>query len=196
VSATPATPLPRVSAAPHIASKRSCRNIMLWVVVALLPATVWAVWNMGSVAVWLLVACIGSTVGTEWLWNRIARRPQTIWDGSALVTGLLLALALPPRTPWWMAVAGGIVAIALAKMLFGGLGWNLFNPALVGRAFISISWIGVLSAVQPFPAAGTTRSMCRGTGELDAITGATRLAIAAADRAADGAYGFDLSAQY
>ena len=196
MSDTPATRLPRVSAAPHIASKRSCRSIMLWVVVALLPATAWAVWNMGSIAAWLLAACIGSTVGTEWLWNRIARRPQTIYDGSALVTGLLLALALPPRTPLWMAVAGGIAAIALAKMLFGGLGWNLFNPALVGRAFISISWIGVLSAVQPHPGGWFNALDVPGNGDLDAITGATRLAIAAADRAADGAYGVDLTEYY
>jgi len=169
---------------------------MLWVIGALMPVTAWAIWNMGSVAVALLAACIGSALATEGLWNRLARRPQTLLDGSALLTGLLLALALPPRTPWWIAVAGGIVAIALGKMIFGGLGWNLFNPALVGRAFISISWAGVLSEVSPYPGGWYSAIDVPGTADLDAISGATRLAIAAADRDAGGAYGFDLSGHY
>lgn len=185
-----------VASSPHVAARENVTHIMLWVVAALAPTTVWAVWNMGMVAVVLLVACIGSSVGTEWVWNRVQRRPQTLTDGSALVTGLLLALALPPRTPWWMGVAGGIVAIALAKMLFGGLGWNLFNPALVGRAFLAVSWAGVLADVKPHPGGWYQAIDVAATGELDAINGATRLAIAAADRAADGAYGVDLASYY
>lgn len=186
----------QLAAAPHVAAKQSASRIMLWVVAALMPATVWAVWNMGMVAVTLLTACIGAALLTEWIWNRVARRPDTLADGSALLTGLLLALALPPRTPWWIAVAGAVVAIALAKMLFGGLGWNLFNPALVGRAFISISWIGVLSEVRPFPGGWYNALSVPASGDLDGISGATRLAIASLDRASDGAYGFDLAAQY
>jgi Na+-translocating ferredoxin:NAD+ oxidoreductase subunit D len=193
-SATPARM--SVAPSPHISANENVTHIMLWVVAALAPTTVWAVWNMGLVAVVLLAACIGSSLATEWLWNRLARRPQTLWDGTALVTGLLLALALPPRTPWWMGVAGGIVAIALAKMLFGGLGWNLFNPALVGRAFLAVSWTGVLADVKPFPGGWFQALDVSATGDLDAINGATRLAIAAADRAAGGGYGIDLSAYY
>lgn len=185
-----------VGPSPHIGAKEGAGRIMLWVVLALAPTTLWAVWNMGWVAVGLLAACIGSSVGTEWIWNRVARRPQTILDGSALVTGLLLALALPPRTPLWIAVAGGIVAIGLAKMLFGGLGWNLFNPALVGRAFIAVSWSGALAEVEPYPGGWYRALDVPGTNELDAISGATRLAIAAADRAADGGYAVDLSEHY
>jgi electron transport complex protein RnfD len=164
---------------------------MLWVVVALLPATLWAVWNMGMVAIVLLVACMGATVGTEALWNLAARKPQTIRDCSALVTGLLLALSLPPRTPWWMAVTAGIIAIALGKMIFGGLGWNLFNPALVGRGIVVISWAGVL-AETPVPGGWYQGIDVPAAEGYDAITGATRLAIVAADRAADGAYGVDV----
>ncbi len=190
------SPRLQVASSPHVAAKENVTHIMLWVVAALTPATIWAVWNMKMVAIVLLGSCIGSTLATEWIWNRIARRAQTLWDGSALVTGLLLALALPPRTPWWMAVIGGVVAIGLAKMLFGGLGWNLFNPALVGRAFLSISWMGVLADVRPFPGGWFNALSVPGVGDLDAITGATRLAIAAADRAADGAYGVDLAEYY
>lgn len=186
----------KVAPSPHIAAKEDVTRVMLWVVAALMPATLWGVWNMGMVAIVLLASCIGSSLGTEWAWNRIARRPQTLWDGSALVTGLLLALALPPRTPWWMGIAGGIIAIGLAKMLFGGLGWNLFNPALVGRAVLSISWIGVLSEVRPFPGGWYSAIDVPARNGLDAISGATRLAIAAADRAADGGYGIDLSDYY
>jgi electron transport complex protein RnfD len=167
---------------------------MLWVVGALAPAALWAAISMGAPAIITLVACIGSAIATEAAWNAIARKPQTLLDGSALVTGLLLAMCMPPLTPWWISVAGGIVAIGLGKLIFGGLGWNLFNPALVGRAFVTLSWAGVISATENF---GWFRTLSvSAAGEFDAISGATRLAIASADRAASGAYGFDLAAQY
>ncbi len=188
-------PRTTIASSPHVVARENVTHIMLWVVAALAPAALWATYNMGLVAVVLLVSSIGSTVGTEALWNYVAKKPQTIGDGSALVTGLLLAMALPPRTPWWMAAVGGILAIALAKMLFGGLGWNLFNPALVGRAIVAISWAGVLSE-QSVPGGWFQGIDIAGTKTLDAISGATRLAVAAADRTASGAYGFDLQAQY
>ncbi len=188
----PATTLASPS---HIAASENVTHIMLWVVGALMPVAIWAAWNMGLPAFVLLGSCIVSSVGTEWVWNRMARKPQTLRDGSALLTGLLLALTLPPRTPWWIAMVGGIVAIALAKMLFGGLGWNLFNPALVGRAFVTISWAGVL-AEQQVPGGWFRGLEVAGSGKFDAISGATRLAIASADRASAGAYAFDLNAQW
>ncbi len=167
---------------------------MLWVVGALSPAAIWAVIAMGMPAVITLAVAIGASVGTEAAWNAIARKPQTLKDGSALVTGLLLAMCMPPRTPWWITMVAGIIAIGLGKMIFGGLGWNLFNPALVGRAFVTLSWAGVLSAT-------TNRGWFEtlslpAAGDYDAIAGATRLGLAAADRAAGGAYGYDLVAQY
>ncbi len=196
-SATEPLELPRttITSSPHIAGRENVTSIMLWVVAALAPTALWAVYNMGWVAVLLLVSCIVSTLATEYIWNRVAHRAQTLWDGSALVTGLLLAMSLPPRTPWWMAAVGGIVAIALAKMIFGGLGWNLFNPALVGRAIITISWAGVMSE-QVIPGGWFRGIDVLGTESLDAISGATRLALAASDRLVDGAYGFDMQAQY
>lgn len=183
-----------VTAPPHIHAPASCRSIMLWVVGALAPAAVWSVVLMGAPALVTYAACIATALFSEAAWNAVARRPQTLGDGSALVTGLLLAMSMPPRTPWWISVAAAAVAILLGKMVFGGLGWNLFNPALVGRAFAVLSWGGMLSAL---PTKGWYRVIdVQGSGELDAISGATRLAIAAADRVAKGGYGFDLAAQY
>lgn len=167
---------------------------MLWVVGALTPAAVWSIVQMGVPALATYAVCIATTLATEAAWNALARRPQTIGDGSALVTGLLLAMSLPPLTPWWISMVGAMVAIVLGKMVFGGLGWNLFNPALVGRAFVVLSWGGVLSKL---PTKGWFRTIeVAGSDSLDAISGATRLVIAAADRAAKGGYGFDLAAQY
>lgn len=187
--------VPRVvGPSPHIVSSETGTKIMLWVVAALMPSAVWAIITMGWVAAQLFIICIGVCLGTEWLWNRIAQRPQTLTDGSALVTGVLLAMSLPPRTPWWVAVAAALVAIGLGKMIFGGLGHNLFNPALVGRAFVALSWAGVFAEA---PNRGWFRTLGTVSAEgYDAISGATRLAVAAADRAAGGAYGFDLAAQY
>ena len=188
------TPVRVVGPSPHITSKDTCSGIMLWVVVALAPSAVWAIWNMGLVAAQLFAVCIGVALGTEALWNRIAKRPQTLTDGSALVTGMLLAMSLPPRTPWWVAAAAALVAIGLGKMIFGGLGHNLFNPALVGRAFVTLSWAGVLASAQ---SRGWFQTLADVSADgLDTVSGATRLAVAAADRAASGGYGFDMAAQY
>lgn len=179
---------------PHIVSGTTCTWIMMWVVAALAPAAIWSVISMGRPAAQMYILCIGSSLATEAAWNAVKKQRQTLTDGSAVVTGVLLAMSMPPLTPWWMAIVAGFIAIALGKMIFGGLGWNLFNPALVGRAFVLLSWAGVLSKL---PDKGWYRTLeLAGTDTLDAITGATRLSLAAADRAAAGGYGFDLAAQY
>lgn len=183
-----------VASSPHIAAPDTCRGIMLWVVGALAPAAIWSMVVMGVPAIVTYAVCIGSALATEAAWNAIAKKPQTLADGSALVTGLLLAMCMPPMTPWWMSMAAGFIAIALGKMIFGGLGWNLFNPALVGRAFVLMSWAGVLSKL-PDKGWFATLDMAGAKG-LDAVSGATRLALASADRAANGGYGYDLVAQY
>jgi electron transport complex protein RnfD len=183
-----------VASSPHVASAATCPGIMLWVVGALAPAALWAMISMGWPAVQVFVLCIGSSLLTEYAWNAAAKKPQTLMDGSALVTGVLLAMCMPPMLPWWMAVFAGVIAIGLGKMIFGGLGWNLFNPALVGRAFVLMSWAGVLSIL---PNKGWFATLdIPAKGGLDAISGATRLAVAAADRAAGGGYGFNLAEQY
>lgn len=183
-----------VGPSPHIATEETGQKIMLWVVAALLPSALWAAISMGAPAIVTLASCIGAALLTEAGWNAIARKPQTLADGSGLLTGLLLAMTMPPLAPWWISFAAGFVAIALGKMIFGGLGWNLFNPALVGRAFATLSWAGVLAAL---PDRGWFRTLSLPeVGDFDAISGATRLGLAAADRAANGAYGYDLAAQY
>jgi len=193
-SGTNAERRPVVTASPHISSPMTCSKIMLWVVAALAPTAIWACIIMGTPAIRMFALSIGATLATEAIWNALAKRPQTLKDGSALVTGLLLAMSMPPMTPWWIAIAAGVIAIALGKMIFGGLGFNLFNPALVGRAFVLISWAGVMASA---PGRGWFATIdVPATGGYDAISGATRLAIASADRAAGGAYGFDLAAQY
>jgi len=185
-----------VTGSAHIVAPESVTHIMLWVVGALVPVAVYAIILMGWTAASVIAVSVITCVASEWAWNALFKRPQTLKDGSALVTGLLLAFTLPPRTPLWIVFAAGVVAIMLAKMLFGGLGWNLFNPALVGRAVALLSWLGVMGKVKPY-AGGWYAVMppVRGAG-LDTITGATRLAIASADRAADGGYRFDMAAQY
>ncbi len=174
---------------------------MLWVIAALAPAALWAIGNMGAPAIVTFGVGIGSCVLTEFAWNALLKRTQTIGDMSAVVTGMLLAMSVPPRTPWWICMVGGIVAIGLAKMLFGGLGFNLFNPALVGRAIVMMSWLGVMSEIKtpagvPAPGGWFAALSVPASGKLDAINGATRLAIAAADRAGNGGYAYDLAKQY
>lgn len=187
----------QVVAGPHIFGAPSARRIMLLVVAALAPAAIWSVICLGMPAVIVYLACVAASVGTEFAWNAIARRPQTIMDGSALLTGILLAMCMPPMTPWWICMVAGVVAIALAKMTFGGLGFNLFNPALVGRSVALLSWLGVMGELKPYSGGWLVALPdLPAVGKFDAISGATRLFIAAADRAAGGAYDFDLAAQY
>jgi electron transport complex protein RnfD len=187
----------QVAAGPHISGAVSGRRIMLLVIGALAPAALWSIVCLGIPALVVYATCIVSAVGTEFAWNAALRRPQTIGDFSALLTGILLAMCMPPMTPWWICMVAGVVAIGLAKMVFGGLGFNLFNPALVGRSVALLSWLGVMGELKPY--AGGWLAVVpdvAASGKFDAISGATRLAVAAADRAAGGAYGFNLAAQY
>ena len=127
--------------APHLKSPVSVPKIMFMVVVALIPATIWGIYFFSpKFTLTPLIICILSCLFFEWFDCKIFKKPVTIKDGSALVTGLLLGLSLPPGSPFWIAIAGGGIAIILGKQMFGGLGQNIFNPALVGRAVLLISW--------------------------------------------------------
>ena len=126
----------QIRTSPHIHSGQSTDAIMRNVVVAVLPVAAFAVYSYGLTAVALLVVAVGSCVLTEHLLCRAAGKASTIGDWSAGVTGLLLGLTLPPGLPLWMVAVGGFLAIALGKTLFGGLGFNTFNPALVGRVVL------------------------------------------------------------
>ena len=120
--------LMKVSSNPHIRSKDSTGRIMLAVIAALLPTTIFGIWNFGIRALLIVAVTIASTVLTEFLYEKITKKKNTIGDLSAVVTGLLLALNLPVSVPWWIGVIGGVFAILVVKMLFGGLGQNFMNP--------------------------------------------------------------------
>ena len=125
---------------PHVVKGTSVERIMFHVVLALMPIAAFSVWQYGLSALGLIVTVTLACVGSERLFNRLSGKANTLSDGSATITGLLLALTLPPAFPLWMGVVAGFVAIALGKALFGGIGYNVMNPALVGRAFVQAAF--------------------------------------------------------
>lgn len=127
-----------VSASPHIRSKASTSKIMFFVIISLLPATAFGIYQFGFNSALLVAVSIGVCVVSELIYEKLMHLPVTIGDLSAVVTGLLLALNLPPDATWWMAIIGGFFAIIVVKMLFGGLGQNFMNPALGARCFLLI----------------------------------------------------------
>ena len=129
-----------VSSSPHVRSKDTTERIMLYVIIALLPTTLFGIYNFGYRALILILVTIASCVASEWIFNKIVHKKQTINDLSAVVTGLLLALNLPATLPWWEAVLGGVFAIVVVKCMFGGLGQNFMNPALGARFFLLIAF--------------------------------------------------------
>lgn len=129
-----------VSSSPHVRSKDTTGRIMLYVIIALLPASLFGIYNFGFKALILMAVTIASCVASEWVYNKIVHKKDTITDLSAVVTGLLLALNLPVTLPWWEAVLGGVFAIVVVKCLFGGLGQNFMNPALGARCFLLIAF--------------------------------------------------------
>jgi len=159
-----------ISPSPHVHGNETTKKLMYGVVLALMPSLFTSVFYFGSGAVIVTATSIISCLLFEYLIQRfILKKPVSITDGSALVTGLLLAFNLPSNIPVYMIIIGSLVAIGVAKMTFGGLGNNPFNPALVGRVFMLISF-PVQMTSWPVPAGF-------GTGYTDAITGATPLAI-------------------
>lgn len=152
-----------VSLSPHVHGGWSVEKCMWQVVIALLPALAVAIYTFGLPALWVTLLSVGACVICEWVIEKfLFHGPCTITNGSAIITGLLLAMNLPSILPWWMVIIGGIVAIGVGKMSFGGLGQNIWNPALVGRVFLLLS----------FPAAMTTWPAGISSG-VDAVTGAT-----------------------
>ncbi|MCM8760767.1 MAG: RnfABCDGE type electron transport complex subunit D [Candidatus Omnitrophica bacterium] len=154
-----------VSIGPHIKDSLTTKKIMWAVTISLLPAGMAGVFIFGLNALLVTVAAVAAALATEFV-ILSARKKDTsaVWDGSAVLTGLLLAYNLPPQVPLWMPIAGSIFAIAFGKQVFGGLGHNIFNPALAGRAFLMISW----------PVYMTTWQKPRWAP--DTVTGATPLA--------------------
>ena len=131
-----------ISASPHIRSKVTTSNIMLMVLISLLPATAFGIFNFGLSALVVVIVTTASAVLTEYVYQKLMHKKVTIGDYSAAVTGLLLALNMPPTAPWWMCVLGSVFAILVVKQVFGGLGQNFMNPALGARCFLLISFTG------------------------------------------------------
>lgn len=156
-----------VSSSPHIRSKIKTDHIMMMVAAALLPATVSGLYNFGWRVLLLTGISVGTCVGTEYLYEVLMHKKITIHDFSAVVTGLLLALNLPPSAPWWIPVIGGVFAILIVKQLFGGLGQNIMNPALAARCFLLLSFTGQMTDFTPTKGWGTI---------VDTVSGATPLA--------------------
>ncbi len=161
-----------VSPSPHLHTKTSTKSLMRDVVIALLPAVVVSVLFYGWSELLVLGVSVASCVLLEFLINKyLLNRPCTIGDWSAVITGVLLALNLPATTPWWVVLIGAVVAIGVAKMTFGGLGQNLFNPAIVGRVFLLISFPTYMTDWTK-PAGFISNAL------VDGYTGATPLGLA------------------
>ena len=161
-----------VSGSPHVHGDDSVKKIMYGVVYAMVPAILVSIYFFGLDALWVLLTASVSCIFFEWLVQKyIIKGPVTINDGSALVAGILLAFNVPSNIPIWIIIVGSFVTIVVAKMSFGGLGKNPFNPALVGRIFLLISF-PVQMTTWPVP-----RPLFGGTKVLDAVTGPTPLGI-------------------
>lgn len=150
----------KVSSNPHIRANTTTSSIMMWVVIALLPAAGFGIYNFGLRALAHILITIASCVLTELGFELLVKKPITIGDFSAVVTGMLLALNLPVSAPLWIGVIGGVFAILVVKMLFGGLGQNFMNPALGARCFLLLSFTQIMTNF-----------------DCDAYTGATPLAL-------------------
>ncbi len=158
-------PLLVMSSAPHVHRDQDVPRIMRDVVWAMIPALLVGLWFFGLPALKVLIFSVGGCILFEWLYLKVAGRPMKLHDFSAVVTGVLLAMNLPPGSPWWLALVGAFVAIVIAKQIYGGLGFNPFNPALVARVLLLIS----------FPVQMTTWAKPAGPLVMDAETGATPL---------------------
>ena len=152
------------SSNPHIRSNEDTRSLMLDVIIALLPALAMSVYVFGATALISAVVSVAAAVAWEWLYRKLLKKPQTIGDLSAALTGLLLSMVCPPTLPYWMLIVGDFFAIFLVKQLYGGMGKNFLNPALAGRAAL----------VACYASAMTTWAAPRG---VDAVTAATPLAM-------------------
>ena len=166
-----------VSSSPHVRSKDTTSRIMLYVIIALLPTSIFGIYNFGYRALVLILVTIASCVVSELVYNKIVHKKNTITDLSAVVTGLLLALNLPATLPWWQAVIGGVFAIIVVKCLFGGLGQNFMNPALGARCFLLIAFAADMTNFTTDSYSGATPLAAMRNGEafnsMDMLIGRT-----------------------
>jgi electron transport complex protein RnfD len=173
-----------IHSSPHIASGASVDVIMRNVVWALLPVAAFAVYSFGLAALLTLVVAVLSCVATEHVLCRLSNAPSTVRDWSVTITGLLYGLTLPPALPLWMVACGGVIGVAMGKYLFGGLGYNAFNPALVGRAFLQAafpaamtSWIPAFGAERFTSVPASTFTTPFAAPVYDGVSAATPLSL-------------------
>lgn len=176
----PAKPLLKVGPSPHLHDRDSIAQIMFWVAIALLPGVAVSFWYFGLEAVRTMTLSVVACLAFEAASLRLLKTPGSLKDGSALVTGILLGMNLPPTAPWWLIVVGALVAMVIAKHLFGGLGANIFNPALVARVFLLVSWPTLMTTWLKPGVRGLVSA-----GDLEAVTGATPLGLLKEGRLAE-----------
>jgi len=176
-----------VSAAPHIRRPITTRNIMRDVTIALIPASLFGIFNFGLRALLVILVTIIACVATEYFYCKGMKKTVTTGDYSAVVTGLLLALNLPVSLPLWMAVVGGVFAILIVKMLYGGLGQNFMNPALTARVFLHISFLARMAnfTVEKISSPNVNDYLKNGAIAVDGVSGATPLAALKAGETVD-----------
>lgn len=162
-----------VTSSPHVRAKDDTQRIMLYVIIALMPATIFGIFNFGIRALLIIVTTVAASVLSEYIYCRIVHRKNTTRDLSAVLTGLLLALNIPSSAPIWLGILGGAFAIIIVKELFGGLGQNFMNPALGARCFLLISFAGLMTDFSNYP------------GYADTFGGATPLASLKAGKSVD-----------
>lgn len=176
-----------VSAAPHTRSPITTKSIMQDVIIALIPASLFGIFNFGLRAVLVILVTVLTCALTEYIYCKLMKKPVNPWDYSDVVTGLLLALNLPVSVPLWMAAIGGVFAILIVKMLYGGLGQNFMNPALAARVFLLISFPARMSsfAMEKIASPGVKDFLRDGALVLDGVSGATPLAQLKAGESVD-----------
>ena len=160
-----------VSSSPHVRSSHTTQAIMFDVAIAMLPASIYGVWQFGMHALLVLIATVVSCVLSEYIFEKLMKKPITVYDGSAVVTGMILALNMPPQIPVWMPCLGGVFAIIIVKQMYGGLGQNWMNPALAARCFLLISFAGKMTTfTEPFSdavASATPMAMLKAGEQVD-----------------------------
>lgn len=160
-----------VSASPHVRDKTTTSQIMLDVIIALLPATLFGIYNFGFNAALIIAVTVATCVLSEFLFEYFLKKPMTIKDFSAVVTGMILALNLPASVPLWLPVIGGVFAIIVVKQLYGGLGQNFMNPALAARCFLLISFTGrMTNFVYDGVASATPLAIIKSGGNYDLLS--------------------------
>ena len=163
------------SSSPHIRSNENTRSIMLDVIIAMLPALVWAIYNFGFKALISVVVSVVACLFWEWLYRKLLKKPQSIGDLSAVVTGMLLAFVCPPELPWWTLIIGAFFSIVVVKQLYGGIGCNFLNPALAGRAFLLASYATAMTTwaipqIRPDVTSAATPLQIMKEGTVEAFT--------------------------